>query len=51
MKLMMFRYYTFILQELKQQRDKLKQLQKKITIQMEKEREQARQLLKEGKKE
>lgn len=37
--------------ELKTQRDKLKQLQKKITLQMEKEREKARELLKEGKKE
>lgn len=37
--------------ELKQQRDRLKQLQKKITIQMEKERERARQFLREGKKE
>lgn len=37
--------------ELKQQRDKLKRLQKKITIQMEKERERARQFLREGKKE
>ncbi|XP_053392779.1 charged multivesicular body protein 6-B-like [Mercenaria mercenaria] len=37
--------------ELKQQRDKLKQLKKKITLQMEKERERARQFLKEGKKE
>lgn len=37
--------------ELKHQRDNLKQLQKKITIQMEKEREKARQLLKDGMKE
>lgn len=38
-------------QELKNQRDRLKQLQKKITLQIEKERETARQLLKDGKKE
>lgn len=37
--------------ELKHQRDNLKQLQKKITVQMEKERETARKLLKEGNKE
>ncbi|XP_050394497.1 charged multivesicular body protein 6 [Patella vulgata] len=36
--------------QLKIQRDKLKQYQKKITIQLEKERELARALLKEGKK-
>ncbi|KAK6187586.1 hypothetical protein SNE40_005579 [Patella caerulea] len=36
--------------QLKIQRDKLKQYQKKITIQLEKERELARTLLKEGKK-
>ncbi|TRY60699.1 hypothetical protein DNTS_013994 [Danionella cerebrum] len=38
-------------QQLKQQRDKLKQYQKKITLQMEKERQLAKQLLKDGKKE
>ncbi|XP_023672702.1 charged multivesicular body protein 6 [Paramormyrops kingsleyae] len=37
--------------QLKQQRDKLKQYQKKITLQLEKERLLARQLLKDGKKE
>ncbi|XP_041073365.1 charged multivesicular body protein 6 [Carcharodon carcharias] len=37
--------------QLKQQRDKLKQFQKKIAIQLEKERELARQLLRGGKKE
>ncbi|XP_069786055.1 charged multivesicular body protein 6 [Narcine bancroftii] len=37
--------------QLKQQRDKLKQYQKKIGIQLEKERELARQLLRGGKKE
>jgi len=36
--------------QLKQQRDKLKQYQKKITVQLEKDREVARSLLKEGKK-
>jgi len=36
--------------QLKQQRDKLKQYQKKIQIQLEKERELAKQLLKSGKK-
>lgn len=39
------------LQQLKQQRDKLKQYQKKITLQLEKERLLAKQLLKDGKKE
>uniref|UniRef100_A0A671RA35 Charged multivesicular body protein 6-like n=1 Tax=Sinocyclocheilus anshuiensis TaxID=1608454 RepID=A0A671RA35_9TELE len=38
-------------QQLKQQRDKLKQYQKKITLQLEKERHLAKQLLKDGKKE
>ncbi|XP_032899853.1 charged multivesicular body protein 6 [Amblyraja radiata] len=38
-------------QQLKQQRDKLKQYQKRIGIQLEKERELARQLLRGGKKE
>lgn len=37
--------------QLKQQRDKLKQYQKKISLQLEKERELARQLLRDGKKE
>ncbi|GAA6108994.1 charged multivesicular body protein 6 isoform X1 [Tachysurus ichikawai] len=36
--------------QLKQQRDKLKQYQKKITLQLEKERHLAKQLLKDGKK-
>ncbi|CDQ83917.1 unnamed protein product [Oncorhynchus mykiss] len=37
--------------QLKQQRDKLKQYQKRITLQLEKERNLAKQLLKDGKKE
>ncbi|XP_029455062.1 charged multivesicular body protein 6 isoform X1 [Rhinatrema bivittatum] len=37
--------------QLKQQRDKLRQYQKKITLQLEREREVARQLLRDGKKE
>ncbi|XP_022379292.1 charged multivesicular body protein 6 isoform X3 [Enhydra lutris kenyoni] len=37
--------------QLKQQRDKLKQYQKRITQQLEREREVARQLLRDGKKE
>ncbi|MEQ2264122.1 Charged multivesicular body protein 6, partial [Xenotaenia resolanae] len=37
--------------QLKQQRDKLKQYQKRITVQLEKERLLAKQLLKDGKKE
>ncbi|XP_075701333.1 charged multivesicular body protein 6 [Rhinoderma darwinii] len=37
--------------QLKQQRDKLKQYQKKITSQLQREREVARQLLRDGKKE
>uniref|UniRef100_A0A8C7B9W9 Charged multivesicular body protein 6 n=1 Tax=Neovison vison TaxID=452646 RepID=A0A8C7B9W9_NEOVI len=40
-----------LLQQLKQQRDKLKQYQKRITQQLEREREIARQLLRDGKKE
>ncbi len=40
-----------ILQQLKQQRDKLKQYQKKIQVQLEKERQVAKQLLRDGKKE
>ncbi|XP_053468387.1 charged multivesicular body protein 6 isoform X3 [Ictalurus furcatus] len=38
-------------QQLKQQRDKLKQYQRKLTVQLEKERLLAKQLLKDGKKE
>lgn len=38
-------------QQLKQQRDKLKQYQKRITLQLEKERLLAKQLLKDGRKE
>ncbi|XP_061866715.1 charged multivesicular body protein 6 [Colius striatus] len=37
--------------QLKQQRDKLKQYQKRISLNMERERDLARQLLKEGRKE
>ncbi|NP_001086081.1 charged multivesicular body protein 6-A [Xenopus laevis] len=37
--------------QLKQQRDKLKQYQKKITLQLQRERELAKQLLHDGKKE
>ncbi|XP_064423547.1 charged multivesicular body protein 6 [Latimeria chalumnae] len=37
--------------QLKQQRDKLRQYQKKITLQLQRERELARQLLRDGKKE
>nr|XP_033815968.1 charged multivesicular body protein 6 [Geotrypetes seraphini] len=37
--------------QLKQQRDDLKQYQRKITLQLEREREVARQLLRDGKKE
>ncbi|XP_041942023.1 charged multivesicular body protein 6-like [Alosa sapidissima] len=37
--------------QLKQQRDKLRQYQKRITLQLEKERSLAKQLLKDGKKE
>ncbi|KAG7334967.1 hypothetical protein KOW79_001563 [Hemibagrus wyckioides] len=37
--------------QLKQQRDKLKQYQRKLTVQLEKERFLAKQLLKDGKKE
>ncbi|KAG7324895.1 hypothetical protein KOW79_011211 [Hemibagrus wyckioides] len=37
--------------QLKQQRDKLKQYQRKITLQLEKEKQLAKQLLKDGKKE
>lgn len=38
-------------QQLKQQRDKLKQYQKRVSLNLERERALARQLLKEGKKE
>lgn len=38
-------------QQLKQQRDKLRQYQKRINLQLEKERLLAKQLLKDGKKE
>lgn len=38
-------------QELKVQRDKLKKYQKKIGLQMDKEKEVARQLLRDGKRE
>ena len=42
---------SFVSQQLKQQRDKLKQYQKRITLQLEKERHLAKQLLKDGRKE
>lgn len=38
-------------QHLKQQRDKLKQYQRRVSQQLEREREIARQLLREGRKE
>lgn len=38
-------------QQLKQQRDKLKQYQRRVTQQLEREREVARQLLRDGRKE
>lgn len=38
-------------QQLKQQRDKLRQYQRRVTQQLEREREVARQLLREGRKE
>lgn len=41
----------FCLQQLKQQRDKLRQYQKRINLQLDKERLLAKQLLKDGKKE
>ena len=41
----------YVLQELKNQRDKLKQYQKKINVQIGKDRMVAKQLLKDGKKE
>ena len=41
----------FLSQQLKQQRDKLRQYQKRINLQLEKERLLAKQLLKNGKKE
>ncbi|KAK3520445.1 hypothetical protein QTP70_024063 [Hemibagrus guttatus] len=40
-----------VILQLKQQRDKLKQYQRKLTVQLEKERLFAKQLLKDGKKE
>ena len=40
----------FFLQQLKEQRDKLKQYQRKIETNLAKEREVAKQLLKDGKK-
>ena len=40
-----------LLQQLKQQRDKLKQYQKKINVQIEKDRTVAKQLLHDGRKE
>lgn len=43
--------YVTSLQQLKQQRDKLRQYQKRISLQLEKERLLAKQLLKDGKKE
>ena len=42
---------VFVFQQLKQQRDKLKQYQKRIYLQLQKERLLAKQLLKDGKKE
>ncbi|XP_051995820.1 charged multivesicular body protein 6 [Xyrauchen texanus] len=44
-------YQDMAILQLKQQRDKLKQYQKRITLQLEKERLLAKQLLKDGKKE
>ncbi len=41
----------YTLQQLKQQRDKLKQYQKKISVQLDRDRDVAKQLLKDGKKE
>lgn len=43
--------FPLSLQQLKQQRDKLRQYQKRINLQLEKERLLAKQLLKDGKKE
>lgn len=40
-----------LLQQLKQQRDKLRQYQKRVTQQLERERALARQLLRDGRKE
>jgi charged multivesicular body protein 6 len=40
-----------LMQQLKQQRDKLRQYQKKILMVIEKDKELARKLLREGKKE
>lgn len=44
-------FMFFPVQQLKQQRDKLKQYQKRITLQLEKEKLLAKQLLKDGRKE
>jgi len=44
-------YHFIFLQQLKQQRDKLKQYQKKINVQIEKDRTVAKQLLHDGRKE
>lgn len=40
-----------LLQQLKQQRDKLRQYQKRVSQQLERERALARQLLRDGRKE
>lgn len=40
-----------LLQQLKQQRDKLRQYQRRLHLQLERERAVARQLLRDGKKE
>lgn len=42
---------VFFFQQLKQQRDKLKQYQKKIYVQLEKDRQAAKQCLNNGHKE
>ena len=44
-------YFYNFMQQLKQMRDKLKQYQKKINVQLEKDRQLAKQLLQDGKKE
>lgn len=44
-------FVLLVSQQLKQQRDKLKQYQRRITLQLEKERLLAKQLLKDGRKE
>lgn len=48
---MIIKLFYFIFQQLKQQRDKIKQFQKRIVQQLESERLIARELLKNGKKE